>query len=40
MKNIVIVDTDDVILVCPKDRAQDVKKVIEKLKKDGKDNYL
>lgn len=40
MKDIVIVDTNDVILVCPKDRAQDIKKVVEKLKKNGKDGYL
>jgi mannose-1-phosphate guanylyltransferase len=33
--DMLIVDTDDALLVCPKSRAQDVKKVIEKLKKRG-----
>jgi mannose-1-phosphate guanylyltransferase len=40
MKDIIVVDSDDVVLVCSKDKAQDVKKVVEKLKKDGKDHYL
>ncbi len=30
--NLVIVDTEDALLVCKKDRSQDVKKLIEKLK--------
>ncbi len=33
--DMVIVDTDDALLVCPKSRAQDVKKVIEELKLRG-----
>ncbi len=33
--DMVIVDTKDALLVCPKSRAQDVKKVIEELKKRG-----
>lgn len=37
--DLVIVDTDDALLVCPKSRAQDVKKVVEELKKRGK-KYL
>ena len=32
LKDVVIVDTDDAILICAKDAAQDVKKVIENLK--------
>lgn len=35
--DMVIVDTKDALLVCPKSRAQDVKKVIEQLKQEGKD---
>lgn len=33
--DMVIVDTDDALLVCPKSRAQDVKKIIEELKEKG-----
>jgi len=33
--DMIIVDTDDALLVCPKSRAQDVKKVIEELKRRG-----
>ncbi|MCL5411614.1 MAG: sugar phosphate nucleotidyltransferase [Patescibacteria group bacterium] len=40
LKDIVVVDTDDAILVCPRDRAQDVKKLVEKLKEEGKEKYL
>ncbi|MCI8603610.1 MAG: NTP transferase domain-containing protein [Ruminiclostridium sp.] len=32
LDNIVVVDTDDAILICAKDKTQDVKKVIENLK--------
>jgi len=35
--DMIIVDTKDALLVCPKSRAQDVKKVIEELKKRGSD---
>lgn len=41
LKNIVIVDTDDVVLVCDKSRSQDIKTIVEKLKEDKKLNqYL
>jgi mannose-1-phosphate guanylyltransferase len=40
LKNIVIIETDDAILVCNKDNTQDVKKAVEKLKIEGKDKYL
>jgi len=33
--NLLIIDTDDALLVCPKSRAQEVKKVVEELKKRG-----
>ncbi len=33
--DMVIVDTDDALLVCPKSRAQDVKKIIKELKEKG-----
>lgn len=40
LENIVIVETDDAILVCDKNRAQDVKKIVETLEKNGKTEYL
>jgi len=33
LDNLVVVDTKDALLVCPKDRAQDVKKLVEILKR-------
>lgn len=36
LDDIVIVDTQDALLVCPKNRSQDVKKIVEKLKDQGK----
>jgi mannose-1-phosphate guanylyltransferase len=38
--NIVVIDTEDALLVASKSRAQYVKKIVEELKKDGKSNLL
>lgn len=38
--NLVIVDTGDVLLVCDKNHAQDVREVVRILKEQGKNNYL
>lgn len=38
--NLVIVDTADALLIAPADRAQDVKKIVERLKAEGKSRYL
>ncbi len=40
LKDMIVVDTDDVILICPKNRAQDVKKLVDKLKGEKMDEYL
>ena len=40
LKNMVIVATDKVILICPKEKAQEVKKIVEKLEKEKKQKYL
>ncbi len=40
LDNLVIVDTDDVILVCHRDRAQDVRDVVQRLKERGQDTHL
>jgi mannose-1-phosphate guanylyltransferase len=36
----VVIETEDAVLVCPKERAQDVKKIVEKLKSQGREQYL
>ncbi len=36
VKGLVVAETPDAVMVCPKDRAQDVKKLVEYLKKSGK----
>jgi mannose-1-phosphate guanylyltransferase len=33
--NLLVVDTDDALLICPKSRSQDVKKAVEELRKKG-----
>jgi mannose-1-phosphate guanylyltransferase len=38
VRDLVIVRTDDVTLVCPKDRAEDVKKLVERLEETGRDD--
>jgi len=40
LKDIVVIDTDDVILICQKDSVQDVKKIVEQLQAEGKEEYL
>ncbi|MDO8429519.1 MAG: sugar phosphate nucleotidyltransferase [Candidatus Daviesbacteria bacterium] len=40
LKDLVVVDTEDAILICDKNRTQDVKKVVEKLKLRKADQYL
>jgi len=40
LDDIVIVETDDALLVCAKDRVQDVKKVVDILEQQGKKKYL
>ncbi|MEW6456544.1 MAG: sugar phosphate nucleotidyltransferase [Acidobacteriota bacterium] len=40
VKDMVIIDTDDALLICPKEKSQRVKEIIEMLKKEKKLNYL
>lgn len=40
LSDLVIVDTDDVLLICPKGKAQEVKKIVERLKEKKQDKYL
>lgn len=39
-ENLVVVDTPDALLVCSKFKAQEVKKIVERLKSEGKEKYL
>ncbi len=40
LENLVIINTKDAILICPKDRSQDVKKIVDKLKERGQAKFL
>jgi mannose-1-phosphate guanylyltransferase len=40
LRGVVVVDTEDALLVCSKSRAQDVKKVVEALGRRGQSDYL
>lgn len=40
LDNIVVVETADSIMVCAKDRVQEVKKIVDELKAQGKTEYL
>ncbi len=40
VEDLVIIDTEDVLLICHRDRAQDVKQLVEYLKKNQRNEYL
>ncbi|MCJ7804278.1 sugar phosphate nucleotidyltransferase [Patescibacteria group bacterium] len=40
VKDLVVIDTPDALLVCQKENAQGVKKIVEALKENGKKEYL
>jgi mannose-1-phosphate guanylyltransferase len=40
VQDLIVVDTDDALLVCPRDRAQDIKTLVDLLKERGEDDYL
>jgi len=40
VNDLVIVDTPEILMIIPKNKSQDVKKLVEKLKADGKKEYL
>jgi mannose-1-phosphate guanylyltransferase len=40
VNDMIVVDTEEIIMVCPKEKSQDVKKLVEKLKNDSKKEYL
>lgn len=40
VENLIVVETKDTVLVCDKNRAQDVKKIVEQLETEGRTHYL
>jgi mannose-1-phosphate guanylyltransferase len=40
LEDMVVIETDDAILICPKARSQDVKLIVERLRQMGKTDYL
>lgn len=40
VRDLIVVDSGDALLVCPRDRAQEVRKVVEALERDGLTEYL
>jgi mannose-1-phosphate guanylyltransferase len=40
LEDMIIIDSEDALLVCPRSRAQDVRKVVEALKRARKTRYL
>lgn len=40
LDDVVIVDTEDALLICKRDRAQDVKQIVERLQEEQRDSYL
>jgi len=40
LRNMIVIDTEQALLILPRSRAQDVKKIVELLRKSGKTGYL
>ena len=40
VENLIVVEADDAILICNRDRAQDVRKITEQLRLNGKEQFL
>ncbi|MBM4423327.1 MAG: mannose-1-phosphate guanyltransferase [Chloroflexi bacterium] len=40
LSNVIIVDTDDAIMICQRDRSQDVRQVVERLQQQKEQRYL
>jgi len=40
LEDMIVVDTGDVVLVCPRDRTQDIRHLVERLKQQAKEEYL
>lgn len=40
VNDMIVIDTGEILLIIPKSRSQEVKKIVEKLKKDNREEYL
>ncbi|WP_329107518.1 sugar phosphate nucleotidyltransferase [Micromonospora sp. NBC_01699] len=40
LHDLIVVDTPDALMICPRDRAQDVKKLVDELKQRDEENYI
>jgi len=40
LEDMIVVDTEDALLVCPRERAQEVRDLVRKLKESGREEYL
>lgn len=40
VNNMVVIDTDEILMIIPKDKSQEVKKLVERLKEENKKEYL
>jgi mannose-1-phosphate guanylyltransferase len=40
LSNLVVIETDDVLLICPKERDQDVRKLVELLEREGRQDLI
>jgi mannose-1-phosphate guanylyltransferase len=40
LSGIVVIETGDAVLVCPKERVQEVKRIVQELKRSGREEYL
>ncbi len=40
LEDMIVVDTEDALLICPKERAQEVRDLVKKLKESGREEYL
>jgi mannose-1-phosphate guanylyltransferase len=40
LEGFVVIDTPDALLVCPKDKAQDVREVVERIRAEGLESFL
>jgi mannose-1-phosphate guanylyltransferase len=40
VNDMIVIDTGEILLIVPKEKSQDVKKIVERLKEEGKQEYL
>nr|MBP9819426.1 mannose-1-phosphate guanylyltransferase [Candidatus Woesebacteria bacterium] len=40
VNDLVVIDTDEIVMIIPKKQSQDVKKLVERLKEEKKEEYL